>query len=140
VDLWQKSQKVASKISALSQRINKVEAEIRAANGSKKAGAESSPSSSPPSFHSSITATAPVKQAKILRAERKALDAEYHAITTEAHELALALPNLTSTHTPLDEKPRLISYINHDPNQKPAAAAAPSTSRPAYHADIGKAL
>ena len=49
-------------------------------------------------------------------------------------ELALSLPNLTSSETPLDGEPKPVSYYNHDPDA--------NVSYPRYqsHVDIGAAL
>lgn len=59
-------------------------------------------------------------------------------IDEEIRRLALALPNLTSTETPVGDEPRLIQYINFDPEQPPSWTGRNS---PRYsHVDIGTSL
>lgn len=48
--------------------------------------------------------------------------------------LALALPNLTSEHTPTDGKEKVLSYINYDPEQRP------TFDKSADHSIIGDRL
>lgn len=54
--------------------------------------------------------------------------------TAEAHELAIALPNLTSSHTPTNNEPKLLGYINYDP------ANPPQPVEGADHSAIGQEL
>ncbi|OJD16737.1 hypothetical protein AJ78_03116 [Emergomyces pasteurianus Ep9510] len=68
-------------------------------------------------------------------------DESHHLATTHAsnakeiERLALSLPNLTSPETPPGAEPRLINYINYDPNT-PASLPTHTTS----HVTIGTAL
>lgn len=59
---------------------------------------------------------------------------EQNSIDEEVRELALSLPNLTSSRTPVDGDPKLISYIHYDPEHPPAY------SQTADHALIGAKL
>ncbi|OAX85272.1 hypothetical protein ACJ72_00360 [Emergomyces africanus] len=68
-------------------------------------------------------------------------DESHHLATTHAshikeiERLALSLPNLTSSEAPPSTEPRLINYINYDPNT-PATLPTHTTS----HVTIGTAL
>ncbi|PGH03759.1 serine-tRNA ligase [Blastomyces parvus] len=68
-------------------------------------------------------------------------DQSHHLTTTRAahakeiERLGLSLPNLTSPETPPGAEPRLVSYINYDPNT-PANLPTHTTS----HVTIGTAL
>ena len=62
------------------------------------------------------------------------LEQERLSCEDTAHYLALGLPNLTSPETPADREPRLIRYINYDPE------APPTFDDTADHSYIGKEL
>ncbi|EEH08643.1 seryl-tRNA synthetase [Histoplasma capsulatum G186AR] len=68
-------------------------------------------------------------------------DKSHHLTTTRAshtkeiERLALSLPNLTSTETPPGAEPRIVNYINYDPD-KPANLPTHTTS----HVTIGTTL
>lgn len=51
-----------------------------------------------------------------------------------SHALGLSLPNLTSSRTPLNGEPKVLKYINYDPEAPPAPAAG------ADHTAIGQQL
>lgn len=59
-------------------------------------------------------------------------------IDEEIRQLALALPNLTSLTTPVGNEPRLIQYINYDPEQPPSWTKKHDSSR--SHVEIGTSL
>lgn len=82
-----------------------------------------------------------------LRSEAQRLKDESYAMNTrktgcaeEIQRLALALPNLSSSETPIGHDPRLIDYINFDPQSPPewATRASPDPSR--SHIAIGTSL
>ena len=75
-----------------------------------------------------------IAQMKSIRPEVDALQAEQDALAEKTGAMALSLPNLTSTGTPTDGKPRLISYVNYEP--KKPAQYGPS----ADHSIIGEKL
>ncbi|GKZ54158.1 serine--tRNA ligase, mitochondrial [Aspergillus niger] len=58
--------------------------------------------------------------------------------TEEIHRLALSLPNLSSTHTPIGADPTLINYINFDPQSPPEWVTRPDPNR--SHVTIGTKL
>lgn len=62
------------------------------------------------------------------------LERAKQACDEEATSLGLSLPNLTSSQTPIEGIPKLIKYINFDPDSPPSF---PST---ANHTDIGREL
>lgn len=59
---------------------------------------------------------------------------EHDKLSEEASRLALALPNLTSSHTPTDGEPKVLKYINYD------ADHPPQLSPGADHSIIGQEL
>lgn len=59
---------------------------------------------------------------------------EQNKLSEEASFLALALPNLTSFHTPTDGEPKVLRYINYD------TANPPQPSPGADHSMIGQEL
>ncbi|PYI10257.1 seryl-tRNA synthetase [Aspergillus sclerotiicarbonarius CBS 121057] len=80
-----------------------------------------------------------------LRAEATRLKDESNAMSTrkttcadEIHRLALSLPNLSSSHTPIGADPTLINYINFDPQSPPEWVTRPDPSR--SHVTIGTNL
>lgn len=73
----------------------------------------------------------------VIQKFRKEVDdatAEHDKLSEEASRLALALPNLTSSHTPSNGEPKVLNYINHDP------ANPPQLSSRADHSVIGQEL
>lgn len=80
-----------------------------------------------------------------LRTEAQRLKDESQAITTqktnhtdEIHRLAVSLPNLSSRETPVGNDPKLINYINFDPQSPPEWAIRPDPAR--SHVTIGTSL
>lgn len=72
-----------------------------------------------------------------IKSLRKLVDeasAEQENASEQASTLALALPNLTSSQTPTNGEPKLLRYINYDPNAPPQAIAG------ADHSLIGQEL
>lgn len=68
---------------------------------------------------------------------RKQVDdaaAEHDRLSGEASQLALALPNLTSSLTPTDGEPNVVKYINYDPANPPQFPSG------ADHSVIGQEL
>ena len=122
--LWKESQLVAADIPELSKKIKELQREIATANASQKSSTSSSRRS----------ATATEEEAATLRDTQKELESRKASYDATAHELALALPNLTSLETPLVGGPQLISYIAYEPGQ-----VAPPKSHTS-HVDIGTSL
>ncbi|EGD94785.1 seryl-tRNA synthetase [Trichophyton tonsurans CBS 112818] len=60
----------------------------------------------------------------------------------EIQQLALSLPNLTSKDTPIGDIPRIVTYINFDPEAPPsyASPASSATAIPRSHVSIGTEL
>ncbi|GIC87170.1 putative serine--tRNA ligase DIA4 [Aspergillus udagawae] len=80
-----------------------------------------------------------------LRSEAQRLKDESHAMNTrrascteEIQRLALSLPNLSSPETPVGDDPKLVKYINFDPQSPPEWVSRPDPSR--SHVAIGTAL
>lgn len=111
-------------IPELSQKIKGLQKEIAAANILH----ESSPSSSG-------TIAAATKEALALRDALKQLESRKSSYDATVQELALSLPNLTSSKTPRDGVPRPLSYINHDHIQFIGPARGHKS-----HVDIGTCL
>ncbi|KAL5340097.1 hypothetical protein BJX70DRAFT_362179 [Aspergillus crustosus] len=85
------------------------------------------------------------EQEPALRAEAQQLKDESLALTTrmtshneQITELALSLPNLSSSHTPVGSEPGLVEYLNFDPQSPPSWVHNPDTSR--SHVSIGSTL
>lgn len=77
---------------------------------------------------------AAIAEMKPIREQMESLLRKQDEITHETHKLAVSLPNLTSATTPLDGEPKLIQYINYDPEHPP------SYSESADHTIIGEKL
>ncbi|KAJ9132633.1 hypothetical protein NKR23_g11150, partial [Pleurostoma richardsiae] len=60
-----------------------------------------------------------LEEARALKAQLSAIEADEARLTAEIEALALAVPNLTSEQTPLGEEPLLLSYINDHPEPSP---------------------
>ena len=121
--LIKESQLVSAAIPELSKKIRELEREIATANALQESSASS---------RERIAAA--TEEAAGLRDELRELESRKSSYDATAHELALSLPNLTSSNTPLDGNSRLISYINHDPNQIKSVESSVS------HVDIGTFL
>ena len=117
------SQLVSADIPELSKRLNALQREIATANVSQEISALSS-----------ARIAAVKEEAVALRDALRELESRKSSYDGTAHELALSLPNLTGSDAPLNDIPRLISYINHDPAQ--IAGLNGYTS----HVDIGTSL
>ncbi|KAJ5594787.1 Aminoacyl-tRNA synthetase class II [Penicillium hispanicum] len=83
-----------------------------------------------------------------LKAEAQKLKDDSHAIalrqstcTDEIHRLALSLPNLSSSETPVGNDHRLVNYINFDPQAPPSwTSQAPAQLQARSHVTIGTEL
>lgn len=75
-----------------------------------------------------------IAEMKPIREEMESLITQQEALASKTHSLAVSLPNLTSTTTPTDGEPKLIQYINYDPEHPP------SYSDSADHTIIGEKL
>ena len=75
-----------------------------------------------------------IAQMKLMRPELDALQDEHDALEEEITAMALSLPNLTSSGTPTDNEPRLVSYINYDHEK------APQYEPSAHHTSVGDKL
>ena len=75
-----------------------------------------------------------VARMKSIKPEIDALEIEREALDVEARAMALSLPNLTSSTTPTNGEPRLLSYINYDPKHPPVYSSS------ADHSIIGEKL
>lgn len=71
---------------------------------------------------------------KELRTRVDVASAELDQATQEASTLALALPNLTSHHTPTNSEPKLLRYVNYNPDDPPQSLPG------ADHSAIGQEL
>ncbi|KAL1979122.1 hypothetical protein VTN96DRAFT_6766 [Rasamsonia emersonii] len=78
------------------------------------------------------------QEAQRLKSETEAKTLRKAQIDEEIQRLALALPNLSSPETPIGEEPRLVRYINFDPENPPSWANQPDPSR--SHVSIGASL
>lgn len=57
------------------------------------------------------------------------------------HQLALSLPNLSSAETPIGDEPRLVKYLNFDPQSPPAwTSHSPRELQSRSHVTIGTEL
>lgn len=61
-------------------------------------------------------------EARQLKTQLSAIEADEARLQAEMHTLALALPNLTSATTPRGHHPRVLSYIHDHPEPRPAAS------------------
>ena len=53
-----------------------------------------------------------IEEARLLREKTRAIEEQEQLLTSEINELAIELPNLTSSKTPVGKEPKLIGYIN----------------------------
>ncbi|KAJ5174416.1 uncharacterized protein N7482_000293 [Penicillium canariense] len=83
-----------------------------------------------------------------LKSEAQRLKDDSHAMTIrksnctdEIHQLALSLPNLSSAETPVGDVPRLVNYLNFDPQAPPAwTRQSPAELQARSHVAIGTEL
>ena len=75
-------------------------------------------------------------EARLLKEQLSAIEADESRLTTEIESLALALPNLTSAETPIGSEPKVIEYVNEHPE---ATTTEPARAW-ASHAQIGHEL
>lgn len=78
-------------------------------------------------------------EAQKLKDESQAMTSRKSACADEIHRLALSLPNLSSTVTPIGPLPKLVNYINFDPKSPPEWATLPDPARRS-HVTIGTSL
>lgn len=92
--------------------------------------------------HQKEELTALKSEAQRLKDESQAMTDRKATCADEIHRLALALPNLSSTETPIGHDPRLVDYINFDPQLPPdwAVAGRPSSFADRSHVTIGTDL
>jgi len=76
-----------------------------------------------------------IGEAKAIKAELSAIEAQETQLQEEIESLAQDLPNLSSTHTPVGTEADVLDYINAHPGSEPS----PSKSHKS-HVDIGQEL
>lgn len=80
-------------------------------------------------------------EAQRLKDESAAMTTRKATCTEEINRLALSLPNLSSSETPIGHTPRLINYLNFDPANPPAwTKNSPSDLQSRSHVTIGTNL
>ncbi|KAJ5211675.1 Aminoacyl-tRNA synthetase class II [Penicillium cinerascens] len=80
-------------------------------------------------------------EAQQLKDESAAMAARKSICDSDIHRLALSLPNLSSSETPVGDDPRLINYLNFDPQAPPAwTSQSPVELRARSHVTIGTEL
>ncbi|KAI0025847.1 seryl-tRNA synthetase [Xylariomycetidae sp. FL0641] len=62
-------------------------------------------------------------EARQLKQQLSVIEADEARLETEMEELALALPNLTSEHTPPGDEPRILTYINEHPTSSKSTSS-----------------
>lgn len=77
-----------------------------------------------------------IEEAKALKVELSAIEAQESHIQEEIESLAQDLPNLSSTHTPVGTEPEVVGYINED--MAPAKIGSRTGSK--SHVEIGQEL
>ncbi|KAL4782426.1 hypothetical protein BJX76DRAFT_332786 [Aspergillus varians] len=77
-------------------------------------------------------------EAQQLKDESLTLINRKTSCSEQIHELALSLPNLSSPDTPVGSEPKLVEYLNFDPQSLPSWIHHPDTSR--SHVSIGSTL
>lgn len=75
-----------------------------------------------------------IAEMKSIKEEVASFENEQDRLAAEIHSLALSLPNLTSKSTPLDNEPKVLRYINYDPDNPPQYPQS------ADHSTIGEKL
>lgn len=79
-------------------------------------------------------------EAQRLKDESQELATRKTACAEEIHRLALTLPNLSSAETPIGDDPKLVEYINFDPQSPPEWATATAKAADRSHVTIGSNL
>lgn len=80
-------------------------------------------------------------EAQRLKDDSHAMTVRQSTCTEEIHRLALSLPNLSSSETPIGDSPRLINYLNFDPQEPPAwTRQSPAELQARSHVPIGTEL
>ncbi|KAB8232679.1 Serine--tRNA ligase, mitochondrial [Aspergillus alliaceus] len=113
-----------SRIKQLERAIGKLAASARQGNGENNSSQEE--------------LTALRSEAQKLKDESQEMTTRKTTCTEEINRLALSLPNLSSPETPVGNDPRLIEYLNFDPQSPPEWIARPDPSR--SHVSIGTEL
>ena len=87
------------------------------------------------------------KTLSALRSEAQQLKENLHTMTLrrttcaeEIQQLALSLPNLSSSETPVGNDPKLVGYINFDPHSPPSWTTSIEAARRRSHVTIGTSL
>ncbi|RMJ24033.1 seryl-trna synthetase [Aspergillus sp. HF37] len=78
-------------------------------------------------------------EAQQLKDESQAMTSRKSTCADEIYRLALSLPNLSSSDTPVGHDPRLVNYLNFDPENPPEWAARPDPAGRS-HVNIGTSL
>lgn len=78
-------------------------------------------------------------EAQQLKDESQAMTSRKSTCADEIHRLALSLPNLSSSDTPVGHDPRLVNYLNFDPENPPEWVARPDPAGRS-HVNIGTSL
>lgn len=80
-------------------------------------------------------------EAQQLKDESQVMAERHSTCTEEIHRLALSLPNISSSETPVGDEPRLVDYLNFDPQTPPAWTSQSSKELQARsHVAIGTEL
>lgn len=80
-------------------------------------------------------------EAQRLKDESQAMTVRKATCADEIHRLALSLPSLSSSETPIGDDPHLVDYINFDPQVLPAwARQSPAELQARSHVAIGTEL
>ncbi|KAH7383172.1 hypothetical protein BKA66DRAFT_463291 [Pyrenochaeta sp. MPI-SDFR-AT-0127] len=77
-----------------------------------------------------------IGEAKALKTELSAIEAQETQLQEEIEGLAQDLPNLSSTYTPVGTEPDVVGYINKHPD----SSASKSTQNRQSHVEIGQEL
>ena len=78
-----------------------------------------------------------LQEARLIRESLSAAEAQEAQLHATSQELALGLPNLTSTVTPTGTEPVIVGYINSHPDEQPEKTTNKSSMS---HVDIGREL
>ncbi|KAI2625453.1 seryl-tRNA synthetase [Hypomontagnella submonticulosa] len=63
-----------------------------------------------------------IEEARLLKDQLSSIEEDEARLEAQMTELALAIPNLTSSETPRGEEPRILSYINEEPEPTPSSS------------------
>ncbi|KAL2818835.1 hypothetical protein BJX63DRAFT_418995 [Aspergillus granulosus] len=77
-------------------------------------------------------------EAQTLKEQSLELTNRSSSIAEQINDLALSLPNLSSSHTPVGSEPALVEYLNFDPQSPPSWVHNPDPAR--SHVAIGSSL